>query len=404
MHTTTSIPATFVRSTPADSDRRRAEDVRRPAALAAAVRGEVGHDQLADHLSGLDLTGECGLDLWAAHLEDVDYRAETVAAYLGEVYMFTDWYAQRHPGEDIGQASAEEFRTYRDHLTDQGLSSTTVRVALASLRTYYKGRDDLTGPLPIMEMPLPKAAPPRPRAYARSEVNRLLAGVLMEARAAEACGDLRAALLAYRDHTMIAVLYYAGLRQREVRRLVRANIRLEQEMLDFVGKGGKPRTVTIPPVLVAILTHYLTYVRPHLGPYEHVFSELDGIDPDTGAAVWRDAGPATNLNRLRTQAVVQMQAAEDASFGLGQWTINNRLYRHARRAGLDGPHSSHRLRHTHASACLQAGMSLEDVAKRLGHELSGRGAWQPTTYRYLHLPADFLADLTDQIFADPKLI
>ena len=212
---------------------------------------------------------------------------------------------------------------------------------------------------PAEQVPLPKPGPPIPRAYTREQAERLLAAILAEAKRAAARGDLAGQLVALRDYTWTALMYFTGLRQGEVRRLRRGDLELNRHAIKVDGKGGKRRTLTLPPVLVGILRRYLTQVRPGLGPRDHVFAELadDANELADPAARWRIHGANTNLNRLRATKVVALAAKEDAAFGLGPWTINNRLTKYGRLAGLDGAHGAHRWRHTHASLCLQGGMS-----------------------------------------------
>ncbi len=375
---------------------RRTSNVRRPAALAAAVRGETEYEQLAEHLAGLDLDPKWSSDLWVGKLAVKRRRAETIGAYLGELYCYTDFFADHHPAADPGTSTVADIEAYRDHLVATGLSPATVRVALCALRVYFRfrGGDKAN---PAEQVPLPKPGPPAPRAYTREQAERLLAAILTEAKRAAARGDLAGQLVALRDYTWTALMYFTGLRQGEVRRLRRGDLDLHRHAIKLVGKGGKPRTLTMPPVLVGILEHYLATVRPGLGPREHVFAELadDTTAVADPATRWRIHGANTNLNRLRATKVVALAAKEDAAFGLGPWTINNRLTKYGRLAGLDGAHGAHRWRHTHASLCLQAGMTLEQVAERLGHDLTECGGRQPTTYRYLTLPAEFLHDLVE---------
>jgi integrase/recombinase XerD len=135
-----------------------------------------------------------------------------------------------------------------------------------------------------------------------------------------------------RDHALLRLLYAAGLRVSEVVALTWTNVqpRGERGQVTVFGKGGKT-----PSILISAATYQelLALRGPSWAP---VFASRGG-----GAA--KRGGPLH-----RSQVLRLIQAA-------------------ARRTGMDGHVSPHRLRHAHASHVLDRGAPLSLVRETLGH-------------------------------------
>ena len=140
-----------------------------------------------------------------------------------------------------------------------------------------------------------------------------------------------------RDRALFALFITAGLRASEVIGLEVGDAYLDADppRLRVVGKGSKPRTVTIPPETVATLRLYLDERHDQLGtpaPGERLIVRTDG--------------------RPCTRSV-----------------IDNIVRRWFRRAGRTPPKGAlaHSLRRTYATLLIENGASLPEVQRLLGH-------------------------------------
>ena len=140
-----------------------------------------------------------------------------------------------------------------------------------------------------------------------------------------------------RDRALFALFITGGLRAGEVISIEIGDAYLDTDppRLRVVGKGDKPRTVTIPPETVAALNDYLTDRHERMGkpsPGERLIIRADG--------------------RPCTRSV-----------------IDNIVRRWFRRAGRTPPKGAlaHSLRHTYATLLIENGASLPEVQRLLGH-------------------------------------
>ena len=156
------------------------------------------------------------------------------------------------------------------------------------------------------------------------------------------------AAIGQRDRAMIAVFYGCGLRRMEGIHLNCSDIDLTKRLL-FVrkGKGNKQRYVPIASKHVEDIRAYLEEGRDWF-LCEHYARDYTNKFPQ------------------------KKQAPEEGAFFIGQngkrmKSFYQRLYYLTHKAGLEKSFGLHTLRHSIATHLLLSGMSLEDIAKFLGH-------------------------------------
>jgi site-specific recombinase XerD len=134
----------------------------------------------------------------------------------------------------------------------------------------------------------------------------------------------------FRNHAIVAIMLYAGLRRREVVRLHVVDVDLPNRSINVRhGKGNKDRFVPVSPVLAGILQRYLEERRRAGKTCPEVFTARD-----------RDRGLTTEgLKRLVAFAV--------------------------RVTGMR--FSAHTLRHTFATLMLEGGCDIFALSKMMGH-------------------------------------
>ena len=234
------------------------------------------------------------------------------------------------PRADLDR-SGGRVMDYLATLGQRGLSDNTRRQVFAILRSLYRwARDfDHVRDNPFRGMKLPKV-----RKQRRTFLNREQTYDLMDA--AEAGDGWREA----RDHAIMALLYFAGLRGSEAVGLRLTDLDLEINELTVYGKGGTAIRVKVSPKLRAALRAWL---RVHTGgPW--LFP-----GQDTGRHLHRD----TIAELIRDKYAV--------------------------RAGIVERVSSHALRRTGANEMYRLGAPLRAVRDHLRHVHLG------TTEVYLNM-------------------
>lgn len=158
-----------------------------------------------------------------------------------------------------------------------------------------------------------------------------------------------------RDRAIIALYYGCGLRRNEGIQLNINDVDLQARLL-FVrkGKGNKQRYIPIAAKHVADISDYIKEGREWFLQYHNNNTE------------WHNKNKGKPLERKN------MEAAEADAFLINhfgerflqpEWRIK---YLH-KKAALEKNITLHGLRHSIATHLLQSGMSIEDIAKFLGH-------------------------------------
>ncbi len=154
-----------------------------------------------------------------------------------------------------------------------------------------------------------------------------------------------------RDRAIIALYYGCGLRRGEGVSLNIADINVQERLL-FVrkAKGNKQRYVPIAAKHVADISDYIKEGREWFLQYHH--SEWQNK---------RNGVPLPKKEDETGNALIINQFGE--RFLQPEWRLK---YLH-KKAALDKNITLHGLRHSIATHLLQSGMSIEDIAKFLGH-------------------------------------
>ena len=172
-----------------------------------------------------------------------------------------------------------------------------------------------------------------PRALSPAEMERLIGA---------AAGTTPRSL---RDHSLVELMYGAGLRVSEAVGLEKNAVDLDDRIVRVLGKGGKERLVPLGRPAAEAVRRYLALGRPHLD---------------------RRFRPELFLN-----------ARGGALTRAGAFLILRKL---ADKAGLDPVRvHPHLLRHSFATHLLEGGADLRSVQEMLGHADLG------TTERYTHV-------------------
>lgn len=262
----------------------------------------------------MDLSG--WIDTYLDHLRVERALAKnTLEAYARDLNELA-----RFAGDDAKPKDVDETSIPR--LLAQGLkkgkSARSSSRQLSALRGFFKFlvKERAIEKDPTQQVDRPKLGRRLPRAYSFEEIDRLLS----MPNTATARGLLHGA--------MMQLMYASGLRVSELCNLARGDLDLERGVVSVLGKGGKRRLVPVGEVALAHLERYL------------------------------EIRPQTN------DAVLFVSPRGGAMTRQGFWKL---LKRYARAAGIQGPLSPHKLRHSFATHLLRGGADLRAVQAMLGH-------------------------------------
>jgi integrase len=172
------------------------------------------------------------LDRVRERIRYLHYSIRTEDAYVHWIRAFILFHARRHPGE-MGGPEVEAFLSWMAN--ERNVAASTHRQALSALLFLYKKVLGLS--LPWMEsIGRPRREPRLPVVPGVDEVTRILA------------------LLQGEQRLFARLLYGTGMRIAEGLQLCVKDIDFElRSIVIRAGKGGKDRSVMLPPTLVPAL-------------------------------------------------------------------------------------------------------------------------------------------------------
>lgn len=287
------------------------------------------------------------LDAVRAEIRLRHYSFRTEKAYVDWILRFIRFHGRKHPKHMGG----DEVRTFLSHLaTDRQVSPATQAQALSALLFLYKR---------VLHIDLPWIDD-----VVRARRPKRLPTVLDKAEARRVIAHLRG------DYWLIAgLLYGSGLRLLEALRLRVKDLDLyHHRLMVRDGKGAKDRVTIVSPTLIEPLRQHLAKVRTL---HDHAIATgFGGVELPYALArkypeahqqwIWQYVFPATTPSRDPVSGVRRRHHVHEQS-------VQRRVRRAARLAGLEKPVSPHTFRHSFATHLLEAGYDIRTVQELLGH-------------------------------------
>ncbi len=226
-------------------------------ATAHAMRGNLTTGTAGDMLERiLNLSGsETGLiqhtvkdwfENWVKNKKKTA-KSATSTRYAGIVDKFLDYLPAHKLGAPLHSLIPENFSSYRDHLTEEGLSAATVNLSLKTLRAPLTRAMKLgyirTNPAEAVDNLI--RLPSNKEAFDQSQVSSLLKICRQKAREGQTQKDRDM----YRDWELAILLaYYTGQRQSDIANLLWESVDLQAETITFIQeKSGKKVIIPIHP-------------------------------------------------------------------------------------------------------------------------------------------------------------
>ena len=280
------------------------------------------------------MADELHLDEFQAYLLAEDRSPVTIAGYVGDVHLFSQWFEKQsqEPLTPI-KLTNEAVRGYKQYLLEQTAKPKTVNRRLAALAAYAHWLDQVSyvknSRNPVQGVKAVKETELAPKWLDKKQRAALLRAVDKEVEDATRRYP-RLRLMVIRDAAIVRLILFTGLRVGEIVQLRLSDVTLDDRRGSVVvreGKGTKRREVPLNSRIRKALLDYLR-VRP----------DVEGEDLFLGQ---RDEG-------------IQSK------------TIQRAILRFAGEAGIENV-TPHVLRHLFAKALIDSGVTLEKVATLLGH-------------------------------------
>jgi integron integrase len=287
------------------------------------------------------------------------YSYRTEQQYVAWIRRFIIFHGRRHPRE-LGGPEVEAFLS---HLaTERHVAAATQAQALAAVLFLYKRV--LNVDLPWLGAVIRASRPKRlPIVLTRNEVRRILTEL-----------DGQFQLIA-------SLLYGSGLRVLEALRLRVKDVELERGILVVRnGKGAKDRLTVLPDSLRAALATQLAVVKER-----HAYARTHGFAGVELPFALQQKYPRAHLDLAWQYVFPAARPSRDSR--TGAWrrhhllleSVQRRVKRAVRAAGIEKPASCHTFRHCFATHLIEAGADIRTVQELMGH------ASVKTTQIYTHV-------------------
>jgi integrase/recombinase XerD len=278
---------------------------------------------------------------FAAGLSARKCSAATIETYTTGVMQLLGWLGEGATIADIQASSIARYQVSRS-----ARSAATIAKELSSIRAYCRWcmRAGLRIDDPTLQLDWPRRDDPVPRALTLRELRAVIK--LLDTPLPVL--DVKARRVRGRDHRIILLMLFCGLRRAEVARLLWRDVDLEAKVLTVRnGKGRKDRALSIHSRLASNLA-------------------LTPLEQQRGAVCGHRDGRALSVE-----------------------SIPNTFTGFLKDAGLDI--SAHQLRHTYATELLRSGADIRTIQELLGH------ASLATTARYLSVSMDAKHDAVNAL-------
>jgi integrase/recombinase XerD len=271
----------------------------------------------------------------------------SIEAYLHDIEKLQQFLAFKGVELFPEEVRLDTLREFLRWVSELGMMPTSQARMISGIKAFYKYlvMDDFMKQSPAELLEAPRTARKLPDTLSTLEIDEMVK-----------CID-RSKPEGMRNNAIIETMFSCGLRVTETITLKLSDISYDEEVVKVVGKGNKERLVPIGSVALNAITQYVKHTRVHIdakpASYDTVFLNSRG----------------TGLSRVMIFYIIKKLATE---------------------AGIRKKISPHTLRHSFATALVEAGADLRAVQQMLGHESI------TTTEIYTHMDREYLRDVITQ--------
>lgn len=268
-------------------------------------------------------------------------------AYVHDVLKLTQYLQTQNLEIGVEQVNRKHLQAFLIFLHELGLQAGSQARIISGLKAFFKYLllEDVIKVSPAELLESPRISRKLPEVLEVHEIDAMLEQLdLMQAEG-------------IRNKAIVETMFGCGLRVSETTGLLISHIHEEEGYVKITGKGNKERLVPIGQTALKAIELYRLEVRNHLVPA-------------------RDCDDILFLNRRGGKLSRQM-----IFYILKDLAAKARIHKNIH------PHT---LRHSFATALVEAGADLRAVQQMLGHESI------TTTEIYTHLDREYLRDLVIQ--------
>lgn len=271
----------------------------------------------------------------------------SVEAYERDIEKLCQFFEAKGLNISPEQVTLDSLREFLRWVTELGMMPTSQARIISGIKAFYKYllMEDLIKKNPAELLEAPKTARKLPDTLNIVEIDSMLATIDLSKPEG------------MRNRAIIETMFSCGLRVSETVTLNLSDISYDEEFVKVIGKGNKERLVPIGSVALKAIKQYVDYVRVHID-----------IKPGNNDIVFLNSR-GTKLSRVMIFYIIKKLASE---------------------AGIRKTISPHTLRHSFATALVEAGADLRAVQQMLGHESI------TTTEIYTHIDREYLRDVITQ--------
>jgi len=272
---------------------------------------------------------------------------KSVEAYLHDVTKLIQFLDYKQLSTTPEEIQLETLREFLRWVSELGMTATSQARILSGIKSFYKYLllEDLIKTSPADLLEAPKTMRKLPDVLDTDEIDRMIAKLDLSKPDG------------MRNKAILETMFSCGLRVSETVNLKLSDISYTEEFVRVIGKGDKERLVPIGKVALDAIRWYAEHVRVHIktqtGNHDIVFLNNRG----------------KQLSRVMIFYIIKELAAK---------------------AGIRKKISPHTLRHSFATALVEAGADLRAVQQMLGHESI------TTTEIYTHIDREYLRDVITQ--------
>jgi len=275
-----------------------------------------------------------------------NYSENTVAAYRRDLVQFFKYLKAELDLTDYRKVGRLEMRAFLSELQSDKRSSSTIARKVSAIRAFYNylTKQSILEANPLASLFSVKVKKALPLFLSHSRLEELLDS------------DFPDNFQGSRDRAILEVFYSTGMRLSEVANLNLQDVDSSAMTVKFQAKGGKYRIIPIGNKGLESLEHYYPHRGDQLQENEEAGKEVDR--------------KAIFLNRFGKRLSVR--------------NMRNTVKRHLAKVTEKSGVSPHTLRHSFATALLDAGADLRAIQELLGHSSLS------TTQKYTHVTTDRL--------------
>jgi integrase/recombinase XerD len=266
---------------------------------------------------------------WCAHLlTEKRVAPNTYSAYKSDVQHLLVFLSNN--SLTLKTVGKKDLKRYLADMQQRGIVPRSVSRKITAVRMFFSYLVDRYDYENVAEdLVLPKLEKRLPHYLTEAEIAALLAA-----------SDKDQSPPGKRMQLILYLLYTTGMRISELAHLKLSDIRLQEAVLQFMGKGGKERAIPIPAVVCDMVRHYINNVH-------HIFlrkTSQTGTEPLFPTLYGEQIKP---ISRQLLWMIIK-----DA----------------CKMANIQKTVSPHQLRHSLATHLLKNGADLRSIQMMLGHE------------------------------------